>query len=66
MTCDVVICDIIHFLFILGELLYLFIIRVQQDVVFEVASMLVNVALWYTKHAATIASKEEYVFINIT
>ncbi|XP_064600582.1 BRO1 domain-containing protein BROX-like [Liolophura sinensis] len=33
--------------------------REAEDAVFEHVSMLINVALWYTKHAAKIAAKEE-------
>ncbi|XP_033729166.1 BRO1 domain-containing protein BROX-like [Pecten maximus] len=31
----------------------------QFDAVFEAASMAINIALWYTKHAAKLAAKEE-------
>ncbi|KAK3093899.1 hypothetical protein FSP39_021601 [Pinctada imbricata] len=34
-------------------------VKEQWDAVFEAASMLINVALWYTKHAAKLAAKEE-------
>ena len=33
--------------------------REQNDTVFELASMAVNLALWYTKHSAKFAAKEE-------
>jgi len=33
--------------------------RLQQDSVYEVASMSCNVAFWYMKHASVIASKDE-------
>lgn len=33
--------------------------REQADSVYEAASMAMNVALWYTKHAAKLAAKEE-------
>lgn len=33
--------------------------REQQDSVYEAASMAINVGLWYTKHAAKLAAKEE-------
>lgn len=33
--------------------------RAQKDAVFEVISVCQNVALWYMKHAAKIAGKEE-------
>ena len=36
-----------------------FCFREQQDSVFECASMAINLALWYTKHAAKLAAKEE-------
>jgi len=33
--------------------------RLQQDSVYEVASISCNVAFWYMKHASVIASKDE-------
>ena len=35
--------------------------REQYDVVFELASMLFNIGIWYMKHAGKIAGREEYV-----
>jgi len=37
---------------------FLIYFREQWDTVFEAAHMAINVALWYTKHAAKIAAKE--------
>lgn len=33
--------------------------REARDAVFEHVSMAINVALWYTKHAAKLAAKDE-------
>lgn len=33
--------------------------REAHDAVFEHMSMAINLALWYTKHAAKLAAKEE-------
>jgi len=38
--------------------------RDRHDAVFEQVSMLMNVALWYTKHAAKLAGDEEYVIAS--
>ena len=35
--------------------------REQYDTVFELICMAFNVGLWYTKHAAKLAGKEEWV-----
>lgn len=40
-------------------MLYCFVCREQQDSAYEAASMAINVGLWYTKHAAKLAAKEE-------
>ena len=37
----------------------LFLFREHHDTKFEAASMIFNIALWYTKHAAQISGKEE-------
>ena len=37
--------------------------REQNDTIFELASMAVNLALWYTKHSAKFAAKEEWVLL---
>ena len=37
--------------------------RDRYDAVFEQISMLINVALWYSKHAAKLAGDEEYVVV---
>lgn len=34
-------------------------VLVQQDSVYELCCMMINVALWYTKHASTIAGKDD-------
>ncbi|XP_070578223.1 BRO1 domain-containing protein BROX-like [Ptychodera flava] len=36
----------------------------QQDVVFEMCHMLVNIGLWYTKHAAMLAGSKEEVSMD--
>lgn len=35
------------------------VVKEQQDSAYEAASMAINVGLWYTKHAAKLAAKEE-------
>ena len=39
--------------------------REQYDTVFELICMAFNVGLWYTKHAAKLAGKEEWVLYMI-
>ena len=42
------------------------IFREEQDCVFDLCSVLVNAALWYSKHAAYVAAiVEEYVETNL-
>lgn len=33
--------------------------RAQKDAIYEHASMAINVAMWFTKHAAKLAAREE-------
>lgn len=44
---------------LISIMLYCFVCREQQDSAYEAASMAINVGLWYTKHAAKLAAKEE-------